>query len=74
MKNTKQSKKMAVHSLVWAGLMLLEALLFRGHEDNSTLMILMVGAWYLSHHLTLSKSNQACCVSTNDVLNHKEDS
>lgn len=74
MKNIKQSTKMTLHSLVWAGIILLGAFLFKGHEDNSTLLIFMIGAWYISHHLFLNKSNKTCCVGANDVLNHKEES
>ena len=73
MKNIKKNTKMTIHSLIWAGTMLLGAFLLKEHEENSTLMIFMMGAWYISHHLFLNKSSKACCMNTSNVLNHKEE-
>lgn len=56
MKKTQFNKTILVHSIIWALMMIVLSFILRGTEQSSTVMIFMIGAWYIS--FSMMKSNQ----------------
>ncbi len=63
---SKEKKITLIHSIVWAVLILALAFLIKGNEQVNTILIFMVGGWYISHACIIkqAKANKANCDGT----------
>ena len=53
MSNLKDKKIVLIHSIIWAVLMLMLTYLIKGTDIANTILIFMVGGWYISHSIIL---------------------
>jgi hypothetical protein len=69
MSNLKDKKIVLIHSIIWAVLMLMLTYLIKGTDIANTILIFMVGGWYISHSIILklaktkNASNESKCKS-----------
>ncbi|MEW6982525.1 hypothetical protein AAD001_07715 [Colwelliaceae bacterium 6471] len=53
--NISKSKKIILtHAIIWASIMLMLAYLLKGNEQVNTIIIFMIGGWYISHAAILN--------------------
>ncbi|MBL4941822.1 MAG: hypothetical protein JKY81_09185 [Colwellia sp.] len=70
MKLSKSKKIVLIHSLIWAGLLLALAFLLKGNQQINTILIFMIGGWYISHAVIIKalrvndteNSSKTCCL------------
>jgi len=49
MNMTKSKKCILINAIVWAALILALAILLKANEQMSTILIFIIGGWYISH-------------------------
>lgn len=60
-----ESKSLTAHSLVWAAVMLLAGFLSQGQERAATILIFLIGGWFISQHFISKKGKRASCKNVN---------